>query len=375
MKIWLYYAKSGGGHKAPAEALSLGLKKLYPGTETKLIDMAEQASVFFKATIEDGYVLLSHHLPWIYAIIYTINNSKLVISFENFLANIFIKSSIKSQLVRDKPDGIVATHFLVSPLCKALDELKLNIPIFILVTDPFSVSPVWFYNKKLSYIVFSETAKEIALKNGIPPGKVVVFKQIVNHPIENIDANKIAEIKNKYGISENKKTIVIIGGANGLPRGERIFDLLLKININAEILAICGDNLVQKENFEKIAKKYLNRAKILGWVDDLPQLIAAADLVISKAGAGVVWETILLKKPLLISHFIFGQEKGTMEFVVKNGLGWYETSPGKISRMVKNFIGGQTKLNIAEAVDRLKLRAGNEDIVNFIYRSITELKP
>jgi hypothetical protein len=69
----------------------------------------------------------------------------------------------------------------VSPLCKALKELKWNIPIYILVTDPYSVSPVWFYNRDLFYIVYSEEAKKLAIGFGVPKEKVFVFKQIVNY--------------------------------------------------------------------------------------------------------------------------------------------------------------------------------------------------
>ncbi|MFA6105547.1 MAG: glycosyltransferase [Patescibacteria group bacterium] len=372
MKIWLYYAKSGGGHKAPAEALASDLKRLYPGTETKLIDMADQASVFFRLIIENGYVLLVQNLTWIYAVIYTINNSRLVVKLENFLTNLFLKSLIKARLVVDKPSGVVSTHFLVSPISSALKDLKMDIPIYIIVTDPFSVSPIWFYNKNLHYIVYSDAAKQIALANGVSPEKVVVFHQIVNHPTKILLAEEVAKVKNKYQINERKKIILMIGGANGLPKGEKIFELILKNKINAEVVAVCGTNKRQAKNFHSIKQKYNSEAKIMGWVDNLSELMGAADLVITKAGAGVIYESLLLQKPLLITHFIFGQEKGTMEFVVKNGLGWYFTDSELIIKKVKDVIDGEDGKKILMANEKIKFRSGNEEIVNYLYRSISE---
>jgi processive 1,2-diacylglycerol beta-glucosyltransferase/1,2-diacylglycerol 3-beta-galactosyltransferase len=375
MKIWLYYAKSGGGHKAPAEALARDLKKNFPEIETKFIDLAEEASIFFRGAIESGYVLLSHHLPWLYAFIYSINNSNFVIKVECFLADIFVKPSIKARLVVDSPDAVVATHFLISPLKAALRDLKKQIPIFVLVTDPYSVSPIWFVNKELNYIVYSDVAKQIAIKCGVPSGNIHVFRQIINHDLPVLSNEQIKGVKLKYGIDPLKKMVLIIGGANGLPKGEKIFDAVLKEKINCETVAVLGTNKKQEKNFLNISKINGNSGKVLGWVDNLIDLIAVSDLVITKAGAGVVWESLLLKKPLLIVHHIFGQEKGNMEYVVKNGFGWYLKKPPEIVKKIHEVVEGNLGEEAAKKIESFGLAVGNNDVANYIYRTLTEQKP
>lgn len=374
MKIWLYYAKSGGGHKAPAEALARDLKKLYPEVDTKLVDLAEKASVFFRGAIESGYVLLSHHIPWLYAFIYSINNSQFVIKIECKLADWFVKPSMKAQMVVDSPDAIIATHFLVSPLLKAMKELRKQIPIFIVVTDPYSVSPIWFVHKDLHYIVYSDVAKEIGINCGVPKENISVFKQIVNHDIPKLNEEQKIEVKKRLGIDPLKKVVLMMGGANGLPDGEQFFDKILKAKIGGEVVAVLGTNKKQEQIFKKISEKNGNSGKVLGWVGDLTGLMAISDLVISKAGAGVVWESLLLKKPLLIVHYIFGQEKGTMEYVVNNGLGWYQTKPDAAVEKIREVIDGELGKKTCERIESFKLTSGNYDIVNHIFRTLTEVK-
>ncbi len=370
MKIWFYYAKSGGGHKAPAEALAREMQKLYPDQNIKLVDLAEKAELFFRYAIEDGYVFLIHYVSWVYSLIYLLNNWRPVITVENKIINYFVKPWIKAQLVLDRPDGIVSTHFFLSPLKDAMRELKLSIPITVVVTEPFSVPPTWFYFPEDKFIVFSAEAKAIALKKGVAESNVAVFQPIINHPVLTPDENGVASIREKYGLTKGKKIVLIIGGANGLPRGEKIFSALLGDSSEVEFVVVCGDNKHFLEKMRALSEKHPKKAVVLGFVKEISELIAVADLVISKAGAGVVFETLLNGKPLLITHYIYGQEKGTMEFVVKKNLGWYEPRPSRIAQKVRDCLSSEERSRIAVSHQTLGLAPGNREIANYLFRQL-----
>ena len=83
MKLWFYYVKAGGGHKAPAEALAAEFRRVYPETKIELVDLAEKAELFFKCAIEDGYIMLIHRLPWLYALFYRLNSWRKVVVADN----------------------------------------------------------------------------------------------------------------------------------------------------------------------------------------------------------------------------------------------------------------------------------------------------
>lgn len=368
MKVWFYYANSGGGHKAPAEAVALALKNLDPQKiEIKFVDLGAESFVS-KYSLEHLYVFLTHSLPRIYKLVYKLSLKKSVIRFENWLGIKFTTPHIKKELQSDPPDIIVSTYFLVSPIQKALKELKLSIPIIIITTEPFSVPPVWFYSRELNFIVFSDEAKKLAIENGVSEEKVKKFNPILNHPLTVKTPQEIKTMKTQYGFDPNKKVILIIGGAHGLPDGVKVLRELLEADLDAQYIAICGHNDKMAQRKKKLSRQYRRKVAVLGFRKDICDIYAMSDLVISKAGAGVTWEVLFNRKPLLITHYIYGQEKGTMEYVVQSGLGWFEPKPRLSAEIVKWFledplVAAGVKLRYESA----NLKPGNEEIAKYIY--------
>ena len=60
---------------------------------------------------------------------------------------------------------------------------------------------------------------------------------------------------------------------------------------------------------------------IYGFVDYMDSLIKLSDLIVSKAGTSSVMEIASQHKPVIISNYIYGQEKGNLEFIKQNGIG------------------------------------------------------
>lgn len=374
MNIWFYYAKAGGGHKAPAEALAAEFRKSYPEEKVSLVDLADKAELFFRYLLEDGYIFLIHYLPWLYSLLYIFNSWKSVVMIENKVVDFFVVPSIKAKLVLDRPDMIISTHFFISPLVTAMKELKISIPITMIVTEPFSAPPPWFYFTDINYVVFSEQAQASAVKAGVPTANIAIFSSIINHPIAKVDESSVNLIKERFGLTPGKKTVLIIGGANGLPKGEKIISSLLQDTVDADLVVVCGTNKHSEERMRLLAERYPKRLVVLGFVKNIAELIAVSDLVVSKAGAGVVFETLLNYKPLLITHYIYGQEKGTMEFVVKNNLGWYEPRPSNIAQKVRDCLGQEESNHIKAVHEALRLAPGNHEVANYLFRSLYKNK-
>jgi len=96
-------------------------------------------------------------------------------------------------------------------MVKALKELGLKIPISTVITDPFTIHRLRSLDKKMQYVVFSERARNAILGRGVPVKNVhltpVVLKEEFNCPLPE---DKIIELKKKFGLSLEKKTILIL---------------------------------------------------------------------------------------------------------------------------------------------------------------------
>lgn len=371
MKVWLCYMNAGGGHKAPAQALARAMKEIEGGNiQPELINLADEASFFLRYLVEDGYVWMIHNIPILYALIYELSLLKPLIALEHKLGVLFLKKKLKQRILTERPDMIVATFFLVEAIRQILKELNLTTPFYIVVTEPYSTPLIWFHAKELPYIVLSDRAKKIAERCGVK--NVYEFDPIVNNPLKH--GLSSAEKKNwreKLQLDPNKKIILLIGGGAGLPGGEKTLKAFTQSSLDAQCVVVCGNNDDFKNKMTKISASSNKKICIFGFVDFVPELIALSDLVVTKAGGGVIAEVMAQNKPILITHYIYGQEKGTMEHVIAQGIGWYETDPKvAIQKIAQFFDDSSGQKEMAVRYEKLSLKSGNLPIAKFLLSQV-----
>lgn len=106
--------------------------------------------------------------------------------------------------------------------------------------------------------------------------------------------------KTLLGFSVSKKLVVYVAGSLGsLSLNQKMIDFLnSELHDSYEILYIVGSNV----NIEEFKSKIKNQKgiKIVPYFENLPGIIASSDLVISRAGAGTLFEIIGLEKPSII---------------------------------------------------------------------------
>lgn len=370
MKIWLLYARFGGGHIAPAKAVKEQLEKKY-GTlvEVKLVDIAEGINGRAKVFLENGYSTLINRVHWAWKIFYFVNELRGVIWMENRLIPKLMKKYFLDLFSKGKPDKIISFFHSFSPVMEVIKEENLQIPVAAVVTDPFTVPAVWFYFKNIDYVVFSPVAAESAEARGVSKDQVHVFSPILNTKYSLRLLEQKYAIRQKIGISANQKVVLIIGGGDGLAQGEKALKSLLKNNIDTEFIVVCGRNEVFKTKIEKVARKYpQKKVRVYGFIDFVHELMAIADVVIAKAGASVTMEAVLLKKPIIFIHYIWEQEKGNMEFVVQNNLGFFvpkiKQLSGKVQAILSNTVVQQ---KILSAYQNIVIKNGTAEVADFIY--------
>ncbi|MBU3182302.1 undecaprenyldiphospho-muramoylpentapeptide beta-N-acetylglucosaminyltransferase [Clostridium psychrophilum] len=131
-----------------------------------------------------------------------------------------------------------------------------------------------------------------ALK-GIKKGKGVVTGNPIRRELFEGNKKKAYEI---CGFKNIKPVLMIIGGSLGSKLiNEVIRKDLEKLIVNYNIIHICGSGNIEKSLQNKDGYKQFEYTK-----DELPHLLASADIVISRAGANVIFELLALKKPNLL---------------------------------------------------------------------------
>jgi 1,2-diacylglycerol 3-beta-galactosyltransferase len=68
-------------------------------------------------------------------------------------------------------------------------------------------------------------------------------------------------------------------------------------------------------------------AKVFGFVHNMPELMRAADVIVTKAGPGTICEALACELPIILSGYVPGQEEGNVDFVLNNDVGLLAHDP------------------------------------------------
>lgn len=374
-KVMFFYLRTGGGHYSPAKALSdYILSNNSELFDTVLVDGLQKSSKLAKLTLEGGYRYLQNHAQWFYEFIYFLHKVGFIAAISNWLVYKNTKKYLSEIITQEKPTTIVILHFfMIKPIFEIIKEINISPEVLILVTDPYTAHPLWYVNKKAKFIVFSDELKSNFIAKGINEKNINVFPFVLNTKYCNtLDIASIKKLKLNYSLKYDK-TVLIIGGADGLKNGK---ELIIEINKKVKkvnIIIVCGRNeLLQREVTDLKLSKSLDDLVVLGFADNVYELINMADLVITKCGASTIMEILLLKKVPLINSYLWEQEKGNKDFVVKNNLGFYLKESNSLAEKVFKLLSNSSLMKEYETnINNKKLKNGLVDVGLFIQQVST----
>lgn len=113
--------------------------------------------------------------------------------------------------------------------------------------------------------------------------------------------NKKKEAMEYFNISNDKKVVLSIGGSLGAQSINEsiIYNLKTLKKTDIQIIWQCGKLYYDKAS-EALKKFNLNNVKLMNFISRMDLAYEAADIIISRAGAGTISELALVKKPVIL---------------------------------------------------------------------------
>jgi processive 1,2-diacylglycerol beta-glucosyltransferase/1,2-diacylglycerol 3-beta-galactosyltransferase len=337
--------------------------------ETMLIDGLEGTRSIARFVIEDGYRILQSRAKWLYEAIYALNKIPWNAKWDAWLASIFIKPILKRRILAERPTKIVVLHFLlIKPTRDVLRESRLDIPVIIVVTDPFTAHKMWFLRKDQRFVVFSERLKAHCEALGIAGERLAVFPFVLSTKFSaGIPRDQITAVKQRLGFNPSKKLVLILGGGDGIPRGAAILRRLIHHVPDAEYAIVCGRNKGLLLSAQELRRRSQVHLEAYGYVDNVHELISISDVVISKGGASTCMEVLMLKKIPVVTDYIWEQERGNVEFLTENAIGFYEPHLKNLPTLVQRVLTDDKFRNSYLAnIGRMQLRSGTADVARWV---------
>ncbi len=371
--LLFFYLKTGGGHFAPVHAIADYLRTAHPErVEPVLLDGMAKAGNFARFVLEDGYRITQARARWIYELAYATAKFPPATLANSTIVSCVLRRGIEEAIVRHQPKGIVISHFfLIAPVLDSLQRRGLAIPTITIVTDPYTAHPLWFLRKNQTMVVFSETLKEAALHRGISDDRVHVFPfTLASRFSRNGEPAGVDALKAALGFQPRQRVVLLLGGGDGMPRGLRIAKRLLSQIPGVGVILICGRNSAQFRRASRFAlTEEGRRMRAFGYVDNVPDLIRLSDAVLTKGGASTIMEILALGKTPVITMYIWEQEKGNVEFVVKDHRGIYEKRIHKLPEILSGIFDDSPPFRLIRETNRQSLiENGTPAVAEFIIK-------
>jgi processive 1,2-diacylglycerol beta-glucosyltransferase len=217
------------------------------------------------------------------------------------------------------PEAIICTHFLpVELLLRLKRQGRLPQPLYCVVTD-FFAHAFWVTPGIDGYFVGSEMTRDLLAARGVTPAII----QVSGIPIDPLIAEPkdLAEMRARHHFSLDEPLVVLFGGGLNVQRVRMIAEGILASDIRGALAVVAGRNEALTDALDGLADGPSMRLQALGFIDYVDDLVAASDLVISKAGGLIVSETLARGTPMLLIDPIPGQEEWNADYVVSAGAG------------------------------------------------------
>jgi UDP-N-acetylglucosamine:LPS N-acetylglucosamine transferase len=369
------YLRTGGGHLAPARALASCIEQHHRGkVRAVLVDGLEKAAPIARWILEDGYRILQARARWYYEFLYLTNKVPPVAWWNARLVSPIVREHLRDRIAREEPARIVIVHFLlIQPILEILREQGLHIPVTVLVTDPLTAHPLWFRNRDVDFVLFSEELRRHCIQLGIPDDRLAVFPFVLSEHFTGPPApDVVAAMKRARGFTAGRSMVLVLGGADGIPRGARILRGLVRDVTGADIAIVCGKNERLFRDAVRIRDTCGRRdVTVYGFVDFASELINAADIVISKCGASTFMEILISGRIPVITNYLWEQEKGNKDLLERSRSGFYEPRlrrlPGLVNRLLRDTAMASTcRTHISD----LRLRNGTPEVARWLVEDL-----
>ncbi len=337
-RILILMSNTGGGHRAATEAIAEALHHLYgPDASVVVVDAWQHHVAWPVNKIGKSYGWVVNRATWVWKALWLLEHKPKV--FDTFMKSIYPLAGpgLLKLFNLYRPDVIVSVHPLITQIpLEVLKRANSSVPFITVVTDMAKGYHTWYDSRTTLCLTPTEAARQQALVYGLDPTQVVVAGQPVALIFAAKPKNDKQELRRKLGLNLDKSTILLAGGGEGFGP---IFNIARNISQNVppvQLVIVAGRNQSLRENLEEVTWEI--PTKIFGFVDNMPELMGAADVFVTKAGPGCIAEAFVAGLPLILFDYIPGQEEANVDYVVKHNAGAYVADPEKIATLLSEWL-------------------------------------
>lgn len=376
-RILILMSNTGGGHRASAEALKAGFHERYGDqVRVEIIDLLMDHLPWPLNVLPHSYTFLIQDTAWLWKLLWQTSRHPVTIRRLSMIVARWGGPRVTQVFMSYRPDLIISVHPLVQEFSlRALQRMRRSIPFVTVVTDLATAHPLWFHPGVDACYVASKEAYQRARRVGLRADQLHLY----GLPIRPLFAKPAAarlDLRTKLEMVGELPAVLIVSGGEGVGPIQQIAEQIAAALQEegkqlGQMVIVCGRNERLRQRLAMV--NWPIAVQVHGFVNNMDELMAACDCIVTKAGPGTIAEALSSGLPIILSGFIPGQEEGNIPYVLDNKVGVYEETPQAIAQTVRHWFH-EGSADFAQ----MKIRAsslGRPQATFQIVESINELLP
>ena len=355
MKVLIISCTTGEGHNSCAKAI----KEIYDinNEHCDIVDGLRFISSKLSDFIAAGHIILYRHFPKIFNLGYSLSEKHpSIFAPGSLIYKIFSKGTLnlKNYIIENEYDTVICTHpFAAVILTEMQNRYNLNIKTAFVATDYTCCPSVGDSCLDYYFIPDDKLTESFVCKN-ITNEKI----HAVGIPIKQSFYCEIPKFEAKIKMSilpENKHIVMMCGSMGCGPLSELASVIAKNMNDDRELTVICGTN---KKLYKKLEKKiaFSDKVHILGFTNDMPTVLASADLFLTKPGGISTTEAATQKTPMLFVNTVAACETYNLNHFIEYGVAYYGRNVRDLKSKCLGMINDRNTLtNISEKLDNINI--------------------
>jgi len=338
-RVSILMTGAGGGHLASARSL----EEAFEGrARVTLVNVLDEHSPFPFDHISDSYASVVAIAPGLYRLAYNVVQTPAGLRLLENGAYAMLRKEMAKAIIDTRPDVVISVHGLLNDVpLRAIRQAGCSAPFVSVVVDS-GVPPVsWFTSRADLCCVPDEGIRRMAIDAGMPPERVLVTGLPIRRAF--VEARGLDETgaRQALGLDPDLPLVLVMGGGAGMGRVGSMTAAVAKrlagSGVRAQIAVIAGNNDRLRARLTRV--DWPVPVTVLGFTQDVALWMAAADVLLTKAGSGAIAEAACIGVATLLTGFVPGQEEGNIAWARESGAAVFEPRPKRAAALVERWLG------------------------------------
>lgn len=320
--ILIVSASMGAGHDGAAKELRRRLEA--SGHRVEVVDFLDAVAFHIGPLLRWFYMVQLRMAPWSYELSYKL--APVLRAPAVMLDTWLTRRKLKRLIKEFRPDAVVSVYPLASLVLGRMRRNKqLRVPVLTYLTD-FAVHSLWVHRGVDRHLAVSEISAQAAMSRGGRDARA--RGPLVSDRFRDASYDRDA-VRTNLGLAPEDRAVLVVAGSWGV--GD-VVATVEAIGHTGEFhpITVCGrdDNL-------RAELEQRGYGTVIGWTDQMPALMTAADALVENAGGLTCMEAFAVGLPVITFKPIAGHGKDNAEMMARAGVNCYARDDDELQRILR----------------------------------------